>query len=287
MTWIVSFISIVFLRCFTEQFLALSKPLSTYEYVLEYIHSLYFFSLAVVSIWLFLSFILKINPIKLSRMLVFSLIFILFPPFIDMIKTGGEVYWSFYLFSSPRDLFLQFITVFGHLPGAVAYFGTKIIFILIVALLFIVILLKTRSYFKSIFCAVATYSILFFWGSFPSFFYYFYNFLFGSKKFLEIKSFEIYNFFSLSNDILGTGFQDFKYSVAYRLDIIFFIILVFLLGVLFWRIDAKKFVAVLKNFRYPQLVYHSGLFFVGIAIGFINYPENFRTNIFSQWFCFF
>jgi len=280
-TWIVSFLSIVFLRCFIEQFLALSKPLSSYEYVLEYIHSLYFFSLAVVSIWLFLSFILKINPVKLSKMFVFSLIFIIFPPLIDMIKTGGEVYWSFYLFSSPQDLFLQYITIFGHLPSAIVYFGTKITFLTVIFLLIIAIRLKTKSYLKAIFSAIVIYSILFFMGSFPSFFYYFYNFLFGSKKFLEIKSFEIYNFFGLFEKILGVDFQNFKYTVAYRVDFIYYILLIFLLGILFWQISSRKFMAVLKNFRYPQLVYHNGLFFIGMAIGFINYPENFNFNIFS------
>ena len=118
-------------------------------------------------------------------------------------------------------------------------------------------------------------------GGFPSFFYYGYNLIFQKKSFFEIKSFEIFEFFGSPNKILGVDFQNFKYSVAYRLDFIYFILLIALLGLLFWRIDRQKFIAVWKNARFPQLVYHSGLFFIGIAIGALNYPHNLRLDLFS------
>jgi len=280
-TWTLGFLGMVFFRCFIEQFLTLVKPLVPYEAVIEYIHNFYFFSLAILLIWLFLSAILKENPQKLSGVLIYSLLFLTFPPLIDMIKTGGEVYWSFYLFSTPRDLFWQYATVFGHLPSAIVYFGTKIIFVATVAVLFFLVWFRTKSFFKSIFTAWAVYSILFFLGAFPSFFYYLYNFIFGSKKFLDIKAFEIFEFFGSLDKMAGINFQNIKYAVAYRLDFIYYIALVSLLAILFYRMDSKKFIAVVKNFRYPQLFYHSGLLFIGLAVGAWNYQQNFKLDLFS------
>ncbi|HRY82511.1 MAG TPA: UbiA family prenyltransferase [Candidatus Moranbacteria bacterium] len=283
LVWIMAFLGIIFIRCFIEQFLALSKPLSFYEAILEYIHNFYFFSLVIVLFWLFLSLILKINPEKLSGIMIFSLIFVLFPPLIDMAKTGGEIYWSFYLFSAPHDLWLQYSSVFGHLPSAIVYFGTKIIFLTVIFLLSAVVWIKTKKILKTIFTALAVYSILFFLGAFPSLFFYTFSFFSGQNKISEIQAYQIAQFFGGMSRTMGIDFSalHFALALAYRLDFIYFILLIFLLSFLFWRIDSKKFIAVLKNFRFPQIFYHSGLFFIGIAIGFLNYPQNLRLDLFS------
>lgn len=281
LSWMMAFLSVIFIRIFIEQFLALAKPILPYEVVIEYVQSFYFFSLAIIIIWLVLSLIFKIKPQKLSFILIFSLLLVPLPPLIDIIRTGGEAYWSFYLFSSPPDLWLQYRTIFGHLPSAIVYFGTKITFLGVIFLLTFLVWVKTKSYLKTICSTVVIYSILFFMGGFPSFFYYGYNFIFPNKSFLEIKSFEIFEFFGSPNKILGVNFQNFKYAVAYRLDFIYFLLLIILLTLLFWRIDRQKLIAVCKNARFPQIIYHSGLFFVGIAIGALNYPYNLRFDLFS------
>lgn len=283
LSWIFAFLGIIFVRCFVEQFVAFSKPMLPYESVLEYVHNFYFFSLAIVLIWLFLSFILKVNPKKLSIILIFSSIFAIFPPLIDMIRTGGEIYWSFYLFSTPRDLFWQYITVFGHLPSAIVYFGTKIVFISVILLVFLIVLAKSRKFLRAIFSAIAVYSILFFIGAFPSLFFYAFSFVSGQNKVLEIQPYQIAQFFGGMSRTMGVEFSALHYALAlaYRLDFIYFILLILLLAILFWKIDRQKVIAVWKNARFPQLVYHSGLFFIGIAIGALNYPHNFRLDIFS------
>ena len=67
LSWIVAFLSVIFIRIFIEQFLALAKPILPYEVVIEYVQSFYFFSLVIVIIWLILSLILKIKPQKWMR----------------------------------------------------------------------------------------------------------------------------------------------------------------------------------------------------------------------------
>jgi 4-hydroxybenzoate polyprenyltransferase len=283
LAWILGFLGIIFVRCFIEQFLAFSKPMSAYDATVEYIHNFYFFSLAIILIWLFLSLLLKIKPQKLSGIMVFSLVIVIFPPLIDMVKTGGEIYWSFYLFSAPRDLFLQYITVFSYLPSAIVYFGTKITFLLVIFLLCVVVWIKSKNILKTISTAIVVYSILFFLGAFPSLFFYAFFFFSGQNNILEIQAYQIAQFFGGINQIMGISFPAIHYALAlaYRLNFVYFIGLIMLLMTLFWRIDKEKFIAVIKNFRYAQVFYHSGLLFIGIAVGAWGYKPNFRFDIFS------
>ncbi|MFA7319289.1 MAG: UbiA family prenyltransferase [Parcubacteria group bacterium] len=281
LTWLSVFLSVIFLRSFVEQFLAISTPLTILETIMEFIHNLYFFSLSSLLIWLFLSFIIKVKPQKLSYLLLFSLVLVVMPSFMDMLKTQGVIYWSFYLLSSPSDLFQQYISIFGHLPSGVVYFGTKITFILTVFCAAILVWLTTKSAIRTFFATLGTYSILFFMGAFPSFFYYGYTFLTRTGRISDVHSFEIASFFGSPKHIFGVIFPSFKYTLAYKLDYIYFIFLLCLLSWMFWLISREKFVAVVKNLRLPQIIYHAGMFFIGMGLGFLQYGQNFRLDLFS------
>lgn len=281
LTWIVVFLSMIVLRGFIEQFVAKSLPLAPQESLIELIHNLYFFILVLVFIWLYLSLILKINPARLAYIMSWATFLMLLPPFIDMVRSGGEIFWSFYLLSSPHDLWKQFITIFGNLPSGIVYFGTKITFLAAIFLCCGLIYLKTKNLVKMVTSALVVYIILFFMGSFPTLFVYAYDFFLGIKKVSDIKSFEIAQFLGSPQKILGLETLSFKYAFAYKLELFYFPLLIFLLSILFFLLSRKKFLAVIKNFRYPQLTYHAGLFFLGIGLGFLNFRQNLGINIFS------
>ncbi len=281
LAWTLGFLAIIFLRCFIEQFIAVSQPIFWFESIIEYIHNFYFFALAFLLIWLFFSFLFKLRPQKLSGLLIFALALTLFPPIIDMLKNHGEVYWSFYLLSNPHLLWQQYWSIFGHLPSGIVYFGTKITFILAVLISAGLIWLKEKSYFKSILGALIVYSILFFMGAFPSFFVYGYDFIFHSTKILQIQSFQIAQFFGAANNVFGVNFPSVRYAFAYQLDFVYFPFLVILLTWFFWLVSPIKFLAFIKNLRLPQLIYHFGLFFIGLGLGILAYPQNFNLNLFS------
>lgn len=278
--WLSVFLSVIFLRSFVEQFLAVSRPLTILETIVEFIHNFYFFSLAFLMAWLLLSLVLRIRPQKLSYVLIFSLVLVVAPSFIDMLKTQGSIYWSFYLLSSPSDLWRQYITAFGHLPAGIVYFGTKITFMLTVFSATALAWIVTKNILKSMVVAIGMYSILFFMGAFPSFFYYGYIFLTNSGKIGDIHSFEIAGFLGAPENIWGFVFPSFQYTLAYKLDYIYFILLLALLALIFWFISREKFIAVVKNARLPQLVYHAGMFFVGMGLGYLQYSKNFRLDLF-------
>lgn len=281
LNWTGSFLAIIVLRVFIEQFLSKTIHISPYNIILEFAHNLFFFSLTILLIWLFVSYMVKENPANLSTIFLIASLLILFPPLIDMIKTQGEVFWSFYLVSDLPTLKIQFLTIFGHLPSGIVYFGTKIVFISAVILSGIIVYSKTRSIFRTLITFLGVYIILFVMGSFPSLFTFFYKFFFDHENISSIHDFEIAQFFGTPSAIWGVHFFDIKYSFAYKLELIFYPLLIILLLVLFYFINQKKFFLVLRNFRYPQIIYHSGLFFVGMGLAFLNFPDNITLDIFS------
>jgi len=280
-TFLVVFLAVITVRLFVEQFIARAVPLNFSEVVMEYVHNIYFFSILIIALWVFLSLMLKVKPQKLAGIFIWASLLVILPPIIDIIRTKGEVYWSFYLLSSVADLKTQFMTVFGHLPSGIMYFGTRITFILAIILLSALVYIKTRDWLKTVFSAIGTYVILFALGAFPSLFAYFYFPIFEKKPISGIYSFQIAQLFGFPGRIWGLNSVDLTHSFAYKLEIVFFPVLLGILTILFFLISREKFWAVIKNFRYPQLIYHSGLFFVGVGLGYLNYPESFSLNIFS------
>lgn len=278
--WILIFASVIGIRMFIEFFISAHSSLAPMENLMEYLHNFLFFLIFLLLIWLIMAFFTQVKPQKLAFIFSWASLIIIFPPVIDMIRTGGEIYWSFYALGSLGELFGQFITFFGRLPSGIVYFGTKIIFLTAIFGSLGLIWLKTKSFWRGILGAFSVYLAVFLMGSFPSWFRLIYGF-FSGENINEIKGFHATQFFSFFYPIFGLKFENLKYSLAYNLNLIYFLLLVILLLALFFFFDKKKFAAVLKNFRYPQLFYLSGLFLAGMGLGALAYPQNININLFS------
>lgn len=275
----VGFASIIALRIFVEFFLA-SKASSFEKIGIEYVHNFLFFAVTLVLIWLCLSFFVRTNPHKLSRIVLFGSWLILFPPILDMVKTGGDVYWSFYVFSDFQSFFPQFLTFFGRLPSGIYYFGSKIMMAAVTLVVPLIVFFTTRKILKSFLAAAFTYVILFLMGTFPSWLGYFFFWMDGTG--LEnIKDFKLAQFWGSPVKIFGVEYDYLTYSLAYRLNLVYFLVLAVLVWVLAFLANRKKLFALVKNSRIPQIIYHSGLFFIGMGLGFLAYPQNVTLDFFS------
>ena len=187
LSWSAIFLAAIFLKSFIEQFLAVSRPITLLETAYQFIHNLYFFSISLLLIWILLSFILKVKPQKLSFFFIFSLFLVILPPLIDMARNHGETYWSFYILSSPAELLKQYLTIFGHLPSGIVYFGTKIVIIASIIAIAGSIWFLTKNIFKAILGAIVSYTIFFFLGSFPTLTYYIYAILSPDKNISDVR----------------------------------------------------------------------------------------------------
>lgn len=275
-----SFFGIIVLRVFEERFLA-SAYQSVEGVVDGFLYNFFFFILLYLLIWSLLSLFLKVKWMELSGLMAGSFWLILFPPILDMIRTGGEIYWSFYALDGLSGLGREFITVFGNLPSGIVYFGTRFAFVSAIFLVGSLVLIRTRSYFSAIVSAFCAYLAVFVMGTLPSWLALAYFSVERSKKIMEVSSVDIVQFFGSTHPLFGAGSGNFRYSFTSNLNIAyFFLLLLFIGGVFFWT-QKQKFRSFIKNARMPQLAYHAGLFGAGMGLGAYIYPENISLNLFA------
>jgi len=277
-SWLAIFLGIVTIRLFLDKFVAQSS-FSTIQPEMD-LHNYLFFGLVFLLIWLFLSLILKIKPQNMAFLMIWACLLIVLPPIFDLIKTRGSVYAGPYIYGSLEQLKMQYLTIFGELPSGMAYFGTKIVFILVSLGSFGLVLVKTKNWIKAFVGLIGSYSLLFFMASFPSWLTFSYYFFEGSKKITEISAVQIFQFMS-SGDVFSLRAIDFEYGHVYHLNLIYFPLIVAFLSLLFFFSNKDRFWAVFRNIRIPQCFFHLGLFFVGLGLGYFAYPDNLAINLFS------
>jgi len=280
LSWLLGFSGIIALRVFIEFFLA-SKALPIELIIIEYVHNFLFFAITLIFIWLIVSFFLGINPQKLSKLFFWILWGILLPPLLDMLKTGGEVFWSFYIIGGPKFLTVQYLTFLSDLPSGIVYFGTKILFVSTVIFFGLLVFSQTRNWLKTICSTLLVYLALFAMGAAPSLISFGYYFFDKTKKLSEIQPHQVVQLFASSTSIFGLRFENLEYSFPYNVQLLLFPLFLLSLTWLFFVLDRRKFLAVLKNSRPPQLIYHTGLFLVGLGLGGWIYRENFTLSLFS------
>lgn len=277
-SWLVIFLGIITVRLFLDKFVARSAFSAIYPEM--DLHNYLFFGLVFLLIWLWLSLILRVKPQKLAFLMIWACLLIDLPPIFDLIKTGGTVYVGPYLYGSLEQLKMEYLTIFGQLPSGMVYFGSKIVFILVSLGSGGIVWFKTRNWIKALLGLIGTYSILFFMASFPSWLAFGYYFLEGSKKITEIGAVQIFQFIS-AVDVFSLKAVDFEYGHIYNLNLIYFPLIFVFLNLLFFFSDRDKFRTILKNIRFPQCLFHGGLFFVGLGLGYLAYPDNLTFNLFS------
>ncbi|MFA4817763.1 MAG: UbiA family prenyltransferase [Parcubacteria group bacterium] len=282
LVWFLSFAGIIAVRLFLDNFVAqqgkftLASPTDA--------HNLLFFLLVIISLWLWLALCVQENPLKLSNLVLWASLIIIFPPIFDMLKTGGGIFWSPYLFSSFHDLGPQCVSFLGNLPTGMVYFGTRIMAAVCVLAFLLIIFLKTKNVWRSLAGALGAYGILFFFVSFPSWLSFVYHFFQGSKKITAVTSIDIVQFVGAPKPIFGVEFaESLKHALSFNLNLIYFPLLLGLLAILFFWINKDKFRALAGNARLPQLLGHTGLFFAGLWLGYLAYPGNLNLNIFSAF----
>jgi len=277
-TWFLGFSGIMAVRELIKSFLA-TPSLSLLEVVTDYVHELMFFGITFLLVWFFLSFILNINILKLSKAFFWASWIVIFPPLIDMLKTGGSIYWSFYLLGSPTELWREFTSFFSNFPPGIVYFGTKIMITVVIVLTGIIAYYNAKKALTALVAMLGTYIIFFFMAAFPAFFAFGYFYL--TKGVGYVNAIDQIQLFGGTPSIFGISFAGAKYSLAYNLNLIFYPLLFGLLLLFFLAYDKQKIKSILKNLRYPQLIYHFGLLFMGMGLGFLAYPSNFNLNLFS------
>ncbi len=265
--WVTSFLAIIIFRILIENWLGDFKNRPGIFIFYEFSHTFLFFLIAYL---LFLGIIRKFtgeNFGKISNVLLWGYLIILTPPIFDHIISKGEGFWSFYEFDGLAGLFQRFLTFFGSTPEIGITYGVRIEVALVIMLIFIYVLAKSNKFINSVFVAVLSYFVLFILGTFPSYVTILAKGL--EKGFFGISEVDVAQMFLSPTSIFYRGILDIPSSLNVKMSLVYSLVVSIIIFLALYFYFKEKLIGFLKNSRPPQLVYHGGLFFVGIGLGFL------------------
>lgn len=262
--WSVSFLSIIALRVLSENWLTAMES-KTGDYFFHHVfYTFIFFFLAYLIFLGILKKFLKVGMKEASNIMLLGYLIIITPPIIDYLILGDKFYLSFYGLYSLKDMPIRFFTFFGDRPDFGVTYGVRIEIALTSIFLFIYGYIKTRNWIKSILLSFYSYATLFFLATFPSWVTIFIE---GSSKgFLKVGEVEMAKMFLSPTRLFSRDVGSFTNALSIKLSLIYSLLLVLVIIVGAYFNYREKLVAFLKNARIPQIIYHSGLFIVGIGL---------------------
>lgn len=277
-SWLLSFVGIVLIRTFFEQFSNLGHTGNSLFDLPSLVHSATFYMAAVLIIMSILTFFGGRNIRESSVLGIFGLCIILLPPVIDLIVGGLGGHRMSYLFISGRELMLRFFTFFGgHISDGVTL-GIQIEIVIIIVFIFLFIRYISKNNFKAFFSSLIVYCVLFALLTIPSLIPLVSNStVTPQESFLQSVSdshiipnniYQQYTENSQNLSSIELGFNKTMSSILVLITIVF--------GFIFFSIGSKeKLVSVLKNSR-PERIVHYALL---ITFGYVLSGEKFVTWI--------
>jgi 4-hydroxybenzoate polyprenyltransferase len=262
--WLTSFMSLIFVRIAVENWLGDFGKQSLQFLFYEYAHTFFFFLFSFLMLWPVVAFFGKTSLSKASTVLLFGLIVIVTPPLLDVWIANGAHLWSFYKFDSLFGLWHRYLTLFGDRPDIGITYGVRIEIVLGTVFLSAYTYLKTNHVFRALFAGLTVYSIFFLLGTFPSWLTFI--ILGFQKSILTINDLDIVQLFLSPLTLFTQSKFELGNNLNVKMSLIYAPLSLCLFTAYLWRYFPKKFFTLLHNARIPQIIYHGGLFFVGLGL---------------------
>ena len=280
-TWVVSFIAIIAIRFFLETLFVGGWDKSPLELMVTLIHGTFlFFLMSYLILLIVLKIITKQNTKKIAALLLWGQWLVVTPPIIDKLIFGKEKFWSFYLFAGPAEILDRFFHLFGENPDFGITWGTRIEVFIASILLGIYIWIKKEKIYWLLLGPLIIYLILFILGSVPSIISYFILPTQGLSL-AKIEGHHIAKIFLTPLDVFGKEQEGIKVVLHQKLALFYVPILIITAAIFQYIKNKIKLLAIIKNSRFPQIIFNCGLFLLGLFLGWHYLPQNFSLDIFS------
>lgn len=269
-----AFFVLIFLRLLVENMIGAFPTRPFHYFFFEFSHTFLFFLFSFLLFLPLLSHFAKATLKATTNILLFGFLIILIPPVFDWYISGGTGYWSFYEFDGVRGLIERFFTFFGSTPEIGITYGVRIEVALSVVLFAFYIFLKTRDSFRAFLGGIASYSLFFILGTFPS---YITILIDGfSKGFLTVTDTDVAGLFLSPNNIFFRPLIDPISALNFKMSLVYGLLLIFTVGIFLFTSNKKLFLTLFHNVRFPQVIYHGGLALLGVisAFFFAHLPFN-------------
>jgi 4-hydroxybenzoate polyprenyltransferase len=220
------------------------------------------------------------NWSRAAHLLFFGFLIIWTPPILDKIIFGDQLVWSFYELGGLADLGRDLFSFFGDTPDMGITQGVRIEIALMTVGLGAYTFFRSRDILRSVGIMILTYLVFFILGTVPS--YLAILALAPSQGFLGVSEPEIAGYVLTPKRFLSGDMADPRMSLSIRMSIVY--ALLSTLGIaLFLRKSAKEtFMALLRNTRFPQAIWHGGLTLLGMGLAVIFAGASLRLDLF-EW----
>jgi len=271
--WIASFLAIILARLFSEYWMEGFSQRSLQFLFYEFSHTFLFFLFAYI---LFLAVLKKFfrSDLKITALLLlYGFLITLFPSIFDhFYPVQGKFY-------DPQGLWQQYTTFFSNSPHITVTHGARIEIALVVVSLMILAYVIKRKIVPTLFLGIIAYTIFFLLGTiaswttiliegFPSSLHLVHA-LDVAQRFLSPAHFFTYSL----NDVI-TSFNA-------KMSLIFCTLLLITIPTLSLIYFRKKTLALCLNMRFPQLMYHGGLFLLGTLLAVTFAQASFSLSFFN------
>lgn len=262
----VAFVSLIVSRLLVESWL-FGFPVRSGTFLFyEWSHNFSFFLVAFLLFIPLLRFFARISFRTASSIMLFGFLIILTPPVIDFVVSDGRGVWSFYIFDGFPGLLKRYFTFFGDRPDMGITYGVRVEVALVTIFVSWYVFLKTRRLFRALGAGIASYTLLFFLGTFPSWMaIIMHGVVSGSGS---IQASDVAGIFLSPFSFFSRGAIDPRSILNAKMSLVYSLLLLPLFAALVFRWDKKVFFALFRNARFPQMLYHGGLLGMGMGLAF-------------------
>ncbi len=277
-SFVIAFFALIITRLLIENTLGLFQEHTFFFFFFEFTHTFLFFLCSFLLLIFLVRYAGAINFQKAVSVLLFGFLIILTPPFIDNAIFHGSHFWSFYAFDGFFGLLHRFVTLFGNNPDMGITYGVRVEVVIVTLALGFYTYIKSKRLKKALIVSLLAYTILFILGTFPAWITL--GILSFQKSFLAISANDVAGLFLTPENIFARSLTDFRSVLNVKMSIVYGILALVLTGFILWREYPKYFIALWKNTRLPQLIYHGGLLFIGMALAFLFTDAPLRFDFF-------
>lgn len=277
---LISFISILIMRFIMEGLIDGFSNRTLNYFFYHFFDISLFFTLSFVIFSIILKRMLGLELIKIANILLFGFIITIFPPLIDHLIFGDDFYLSFYSLYGLKEMPVRFFTFFGEGLNFGMTYGVRIEIALSIVFIFIYGYVKTKNWLKSSLLAFYSYITLFLLASLPSWIV---ILLWGPKEgFLNIGELDVVRIFLTPAKIFSRDVGDLSNALSVKMTLVFSLLITFFVILGLFLEYREKLFSFLKNMRPAQIIYHLGLLFVGIGLGYRFTTVTWDINFFNM-----
>lgn len=277
--WIFSLLSLIITRVAIENWLGGFSGKSGMYFFYHLTYNLLFFSTTYLLFAEILKRYLKVSIKKVSNILLWGYLIILFPPLIDYFISHGKGFLSFYGLYGLKELIQRFFTFFGDNPEFGITYGVRVEVALTVLFVLIYAYIKTRNPIRSLFLSLFVYFALFMLSTFPSWITIAIDGF--SKGFLAVNEMDVAKMFLTPIKLFSQEKGSFLNALSIKMSLIYSLVFPAVLSMGLFLNYKEKFLAFLKSSRPPQLIYHGGMLCVGAGLGIIFTHPIWDVNFFN------